>query len=403
MAIVVITIDVIDEYQMTTSMQIPVLIVGGGPTGLCLALCLRKKGVECMVIEQNETPTVHSRSIGIHPPSLDLFTHLGIAERFLEEGIKIRQGHAYLNRSYMGSIQFSCLPPPHQYVLSIPQSKTESILEQACKEVDKTLVRRGVSLQSYEQNSDGVLVHVTNSLGEEQQITCEVLVGCDGKQSMVRENAGIAFHGSRYPDTYLMGDFEDTTSFGDDAMITLHQDGLVESFPLESGRRRWVVKTEAYITDPSDEELKQLIHQRTGIDLPEVSSTMLSSFGVQHFLAETFVKGRVILAGDAAHVISPIGGQGMNLGWLDCDVLADELAKRFGTTSKYEESLSKYSHKQRFIAKQAGKRAEWNMKMGRSFQRNWSKYGMLQLMIRTPIQRVLAQLFTMQHLGKWWI
>ncbi len=399
---------------MTKTNHIPVLIVGGGPTGLFLALSLRNLGIDCRVIEKKEAPTQHSRSIGIHPPSLELFDRLGLVKPFLEEGILIRKGHAYLNQSRIGSVSFDSLPAPHQYVLSLPQSKTEAILEAACQEVDSSMVRRGVTLTSYETTEDGVRVHMQAAHGTDgdvgapgadgsegaiEECTCDVLVGCDGKRSVVRELAGIAFDGSHYPDTYMMGDFEDTTPFGEDAMITLHREGLVECFPLAKGRRRWVVKTAQYVDAPTEQELKEIVAHRTGFDLRQAQCKMTSSFGVQHYIAETFAKGRVVLAGDAAHVVSPIGGQGMNLGWLDGEALAQALHAFLST--KNEQHLQDYSKRQRSIARQAGKRAEWNMRLGRSFKNRWVKRWMLYLFVRTPIQRVLAQLFTMQKLGAW--
>lgn len=396
---------------MAKTNHIPVLIVGGGPTGLFLALSLRQLGIDCRVIEQKEAPTQHSRSIGIHPPSLDLFDRLGLVEPFLEEGILIRKGHAYLNQSRIGSVSFDSLPGRHQYVLSLPQSQTEAILEAACQEMDSSMVRRGVTLTSYETTQDGVRVHMqnpndaesTDGAGEPQgaieECTCDVLVGCDGKRSVVRELAGVGFDGSRYPDTYMMGDFDDTTPFGEDAMITLHQEGLVECFPLAKGRRRWVVKTKDYVEKPTEQELKEIVAHRTGYDLRQVQCTMISSFGVQHYIAETFTKGRVVLAGDAAHVVSPIGGQGMNLGWLDGEALAKALQAFLSTHDELH--LQSYSKRQRSVARQAGKRAEWNMRLGRSFKHHWLKQWMLTLFVRTPIQRVLAQLFTMQKLGAW--
>ena len=390
---------------MAKTNHIPVLIVGGGPTGLFLALSLSNLGIDCRVIEKNEAPTQHSRSIGIHPPSLELFDRLGLVKPFLQEGILIRKGHAYLNQSWIGMVGFDSLPAPHQYVLSLPQSQTETILEAACQEVDSSMVRRGVTLTSYETTQDGVRVHMQaahgakSTDGDVEEATCDILVGCDGKRSVVRELAGIAFNGSHYPDTYMMGDFEDTTPFGEDAMITLHQDGLVECFPLAKGRRRWVVKTAQYVDAPTEQELKEIVAHRTGFDLRQAQCTMTSSFGVQHYIAETFAKGRVVLAGDAAHVVSPIGGQGMNLGWLDGEALAKALHAFLSTQN--ERHLQDYSKRQRSIARQAGKRAEWNMRLGRSFKNRWVKRWILYLFVRTPIQRVLAQLFTMQKLGAW--
>lgn len=134
---------------------------------------------------------------------------------------------------------------------------------------------------------------------------------------------------------------------------------------------------------------------------------MLSSFGVQHFMAETFTNGRVVLAGDAAHVVSPIGGQGMNLGWMDCKVLATNFADiinyQGNESSEYaRQKLIDYSKSQRKIASKVAKRAEINMALGRKskipFLRNLFVKGMLQ----SPLKTKVAELFTMRGLSSWW-
>ena len=159
------------------------------------------------------------------------------------------------------------------------------------------------------------------------------------------------FPGNAYPDTYLMGDFADSTELGADAGIYLTDVGLVESFPLPGGKRRWVAKTDTYLPAPTPEMLARLVLERLEHRLPTHTNTMLSAFGVQSYLAKTFVSGRILLAGDAAHVLSPIGGQGMNLGWLDAAAAAAALDEILNKQAEPDEVLRSFDAQRRRAAK----------------------------------------------------
>jgi 2-polyprenyl-6-methoxyphenol hydroxylase-like FAD-dependent oxidoreductase len=165
--------------------------------------------------------------------------------------------------------------------------------------------------------------------------------------------------------------------------------------------RRWVVKTDSYIPEPNQDKLAGLVNKRIGYDLSSVKSTMLSSFGVQHFMAETFARGRVVLAGDAAHVVSPIGGQGMNLGWLDCRYIADLFSD--SGTGKDLHDLSPYSQKQRKVAQQIARRAEINMALGRKQYFPAIRNLFIRGILGSSLRNKVAELFTMRGLGRWWI
>jgi 2-polyprenyl-6-methoxyphenol hydroxylase-like FAD-dependent oxidoreductase len=384
-----------------TDHNIPVVIIGGGPVGLFLAISLLNKGIDCKVIEKRSGPVPDSRSLGIHPVSLELFDELGITEPFLKSGLKIKKGLALTENKMLGEISFEHCPKPHNYILACPQFITEKILRDELKKLDETALITEAEFLGYQEADNSIVVKYSNQENQTYQISASWLIGCDGKNSPVRKQASIHYSGKRYDDTYIMGDFEDTTEFRNDAAVFLPKGGLIECFPLPDGMRRWVVKTDSYIPEPNQDKLAGLVNKRIGYDLSSVKSTMLSSFGVQHFMAETFARGRVVLAGDAAHVVSPIGGQGMNLGWLDCRYIADLFSD--SGTGKDLHDLSPYSQKQRKVAQQIARRAEINMALGRKQYFPAIRNLFIRGILGSSLRNKVAELFTMRGLGRWWI
>ncbi|MEX0720065.1 MAG: NAD(P)/FAD-dependent oxidoreductase [Balneolaceae bacterium] len=385
-----------------TNNNIPVIIVGGGPVGLFLAICLLKKGINCKVIEKRHDPVPDSRSLGIHPVSLALFDSLGIIKPFLEKGVKMRKGIALTERKKIGEISFESCPKPHNYILACPQFYTEQFLREELSKLDTAALITKAEFKGFEDNEHSVTTKCRVQESE-KQFSSKFLIGCDGKNSLVRQQASIHFSGKRYPDTYIMGDFKDTTDFGPDAAVFLLKGGMIECFPLPNGMRRWVVKTTEYISKPTPTDLTKLVKARINYDLSEVKSTMFSSFGVQHFTAETFVKNRILLAGDAAHVVSPIGGQGMNLGWLGAWDLADALSRIFHNenASQFEPApsiLKSYSLNHKKTVRKAARRAELNMWLGRKSSLPFFRNLLVRGMLNTVFRKKTAELFTMQGL-----
>lgn len=379
----------------------PVIIAGGGPVGLYLGCCLHQRNLPFLILEKRMERIKHSRSLGIHPVSLELFDELGIADQFVDRGIKIKKGLAFSDKGQIGSISFESCPEPYNFILSLPQYITEEILENHLRSMNPNALIRGAEVINIYEQEDRVLIEVTKS-GQTHTFECRCLVGCDGKESPVRDQAGIPFEGSSYPDTYIMGDYDDNTGFGSDAAIFLTNSGLIESFPLENKRRRWVVKTKNYIEEVNREDLEKRIASRIGHDLNGKKNHMLSSFGVQKLVANPIARKRIALAGDAAHIVSPIGGQGMNLGWLDAADLAESLiqtVKKPDSTLLYKE-LEEYAERRLKVSRQVIKRAEWNMKLGRKPKFPALRNAIVWLMLKTPLQKLMARLFTMRYLEK---
>ncbi len=380
-----------------------VVIVGGGPVGLFMGLCLHHLGIPCTIFEKRNEEITDTRSLGIHPVSLELFEKLGIVENFIKAGIKVKRGIAHDGKKEIGAISFEQCPLPYNYVLINPQFDTERILRDHFRARCPGALIEGAEVSAMNQEFDHVSIGVDID-GETKTFEVGYVVGCDGKDSFVRESSEIPFHGKRYPDTYIMGDFNDSTTFGSDGVIYLTKQGLVESFPIPGKKRRWVVKTDQYISDPTPELITQIIEDRTETNIDLNSNSMMSAFGVQHYLAERFVKDRVLLVGDAAHIISPIGGQGMNLGWLDAWHLANVMSFCRGISKDLPiADLFVYESKQKPIAKKVARRAELNMIMGRKGRVPGFKKAVAKVMSGSAFRNRTAQLFTMRGLESWWI
>ena len=432
------------DFSSALARDNPVAIVGAGPVGLYLALALVQRGIACRVYERHAAPRQHSRSIGVHPVSLELLAALGLAEAFVAAGQPIRRGHAFRRfGDRLGTLDFACLPPPFPLVLAIPQDRTEALLEQALRERAPEVLQRGVALEGLVPRTESVRLLLRREPASSRrqgkaiganpldEVDTPLLVGCDGIRSTVREGAEIPFEGGPYPDTFVMGDYEDNTGLGPEAAIFLHAAGLIESFPLPGGRRRWVVRTgcEGDALPPANDDaaiercIRCTVRERIGHELAGVACSMRSSFGVQHFLARRFVRGRVVLAGDAAHVVSPIGGQGMNLGWLDAARLVAALDQARGAEGKHdiaerrakpcwpkserseqrettlEAALARYERDARRIARRATLRSSFYTHLGRARRFPRLRDAAVRRLLATPaLAKRAALFFTMRGL-----
>ena len=346
-----------------------VAIVGGGPVGLLLALGLHARGVSFHVYERrSQRDESYSRAIGIHPPSLAAFRELGVDRAFLEEGVRVVAGVAHANRSPLGVLSFGRLPGEFPFILTLPQARTEAILE-------RELLRR----------APGCITHGAH-IRDADELDADVVVACDGWRSELREAAGLHFPGAAYPDTFLMGDFADCTPIGPRAGIYLCSRGLVESFPLPGKMRRYVVGVDEHIEQPTVADITERISQRIGEQPDPATNTMVSSFRVHHYLANHFRAGRLVLCGDAAHVLTPIGGLGMNLGWQDAVHLAEALASEPRTR---DAALDRYARVRRRKARRAIRQAEMNMRLGRPGR----SLGLRQHVVKTLLKSRLAPRF----------
>ena len=377
--------------------MVDVLVVGGGPVGLLMAALLLQQGASVRILEQRTVAEAHSRAIGIHPPSLDALHGIGVAQALVAEGIAIRRGIAVSGGRTLAQMSFAGVSDTFPFVLALPQSRTEALLEQRVRDLDPDALHRGVRVTGLHHDGGQVTAEAT-AAGSAVRYTASIAVAADGVRSAVRSQLGTAVRAKDYPDSYLMGDFADTTGFGPDAALFLEAAGIVECFPLPGTLRRWVVRLGDTGYGRDAVGLARMIEQRTGIGVDPASNSMLSRFGVRSRLVRRMVAGRTVLIGDAAHEISPIGGQGMNLGWLDAVALAPLVLAALGGANVGAE-LRTFEAGRTAAAARAARQSEINMALGRPLPAApWSvRNRAIAAAAAVPaVNRLVARRFTMQ-------
>lgn len=396
-----------------------VLIVGGGPSGLLLASLLAQRGVDVAVLERRLAPSAHSRAIGLHPPAVNALGALGLDGAAVAEGTPIAGGEARSRGRALGSLTFERAWPQRPYVLALPQSRTETLLAERLGALAPTALHRGVEVTGLDTEGGDVSVTTRPATGSGTHVDAgrvrwraRLVVGADGSRSTIRDLAGIGTTLTTYPDTYLMGDFADSST-GSWARIHLEPSGVVEAFPLPGSRRRWVAHTGTarfgtprFRAGPSartPDALAAIVRRRTGERIDPDTNTMISAFGVRRRTAERMVDARVLLIGDAAHEVSPIGGQGMTLGWLDALALAplleDAVQQDLRCPLHLLPRFRRFERDQLRIARGAGRLAHVNMALGRPLPAalTWPRDVILQGALRTSLRHTLARMYSMRR------
>ena len=377
-----------------------VIVVGAGPVGMLAALLSAQRGMSVLLLEQSAQRPVQSRAIGITPPSLEILRTSGLAEVFIEHGVPVRVSEAYGGTMQLGVIDFAVLNSSFPFVLSIPQDSTETILEAAVLAHSSVRFLRGHQVTDCSEEEDRINVQGTCQGTGTFYYTGQYLLACDGGRSTVRAALGIPFEGAPDRYTFLMGDYEDTTGWGKKARFFFTARGSVESFPLPDGKRRYVVRTPALIRDGASDYLRTELLCRAGIDVNDALIFWESAFGVQSYRAHDFSKGRVFLCGDAAHLMSPVGGQNMNTGFADAELAAWLVKIMLGKRLPKHLVHRLYNRVRKKAAGTACRRAQTMMLLGATGGRLWSAMRNLVLLsiLHTPLRQFLTQLFSMQSI-----
>ena len=356
-----------------------VIIVGGGPVGLLLANLLGAAGVTARLYERRRAPAACSMAIGITPPSLEILALLGLDTAFEREGVCIDRAMVHENGCPVGTLRFDRIPGPYPWLVSLPQARTEFLLRERLEAFPTVRLLAGRRVVEVQQDT-----HRTRLRFEEEASgrlwsdEADVVVGCDGARSLVRVAAGISGRRKRYRPRFTMLDARDDTGLGEVAHLFFSAERPVESFPLPGGRRRWVVRTGWGDADDLREPLGIAIRRLTGHAIDPHQASEPCRFTPSRMLAASYGRGRLLLCGDAAHVMSPIGGQGMNTGFGDALFLSRALSAALhgqnGLGDAWGGWFSAYNRQRRHAFRMASSRAALGMGLGVLAGRTGSRF-----------------------------
>ncbi|MGH3828645.1 MAG: FAD-dependent monooxygenase, partial [Pseudonocardiaceae bacterium] len=318
----------------------PVLVVGAGPAGLTLAIELLRRGVACRVIDRLPAPAPTSRAVIVHARTLELFDGAGLAEPLLRQGLPGRSmNYHFLGEREAPRLDFTDLPSPYPFFLRIDQSVTERILRERVAALGGRVEWSSElrSLRCGDHDTDLVEAVLTGPGGQPERATCEWLVGCDGAHSAVRHLLGLGFDGERYA-----------------SMRNPMMDVPLRGFPLPDDAAHWLISPENMVVviklpgahhrvllselddgparPPAREKFQAVFDEHFAGAVTVGEPAWSSVFRISHRMVDTYRHGRVLLAGDAAHIHSPAGGQGMNaciqdvfnLGWKLAAVVTED-------------------------------------------------------------------------------
>ena len=317
-------------------MDTDLLIVGAGPTGLMLANQLARQGVRTLIIDRHAGPALQTRALGVQARTLEIYSHLGIAERAVELGKRATGANLWAQGRRTARVPLGDIGrdlSPYSYLLILGQDDNERLLAEALRD-------RGIAVQwstelvGLAQEADRVTARLQQPDGTVREVTAAWVAGCDGARSAVREMNGIAFHGAPYEHVFFVADTQVTGPMVPDELnVYLWRDGFHLFFPMR-GADHW------RIVGILPAALRERGRERDDVTLDEVvpsirqeapgisvqGCTWFSTYRIHHRRAERFRDRRCFLLGDAAHIHSPVGAQGMNTGLQDAYNLGWKLA-----------------------------------------------------------------------------
>jgi 2-polyprenyl-6-methoxyphenol hydroxylase-like FAD-dependent oxidoreductase len=318
-----------------------VVIVGAGPTGLIAAALLARCGVKVRIFDKNEQQAHESRAIGIHAKSMELFLNIALADQFMARGLIATGIEIVVDGKSVGGLTFDDIgraDTPYPFVLMLPQSQTEELLLADLHRLG-IAVERQVDLVGFDQSTDGVVARVRDRSGVTSEIPCSYLIGADGAHSVVRKTLGLKFEGAAYEQNFILADCKIDWPLGHDRLtIFLHGRGVAVFMPLkgtEIGRVFAIEPASAKdsathapqgASELSLSEMESVLQSTAQMDVKLSDPKWTARYHLHHRGVDRYGVGRVFVAGDAAHIHSPAGGQGMNTGLQDAANLCWKLA-----------------------------------------------------------------------------
>lgn len=308
--------------------QLPVLIVGAGPTGLTMACELARRGIPFRIIDKKTAPTLASNATWVQTRTLELLDLMGIAPQFLKAGHPCSAINLYSAGKRLASIPLTGIDSTYPYILMVPQSETERLLQEHLATFHHN-VEYAIELIDIKQENDIVIATLRLANGKEETLRSDWLIGCDGINSFVREKCNIHFSGEDLNEQFIVADaYIDSFTSKNEIHVFCDQGTLFAASPL--GDNKYRITANMHIDHPRKlfypQEVIDLVQDRGHGEYYVKDVTWISPFWIHGKVAKQLRHGSIFLAGDAAHVHSPAGGQGMNAGMQDAFNLAWKLA-----------------------------------------------------------------------------
>jgi len=307
-------------------MQTDVIIIGAGPTGLALACQFIRFGIDFVIIDKNETTTPHSKAIGVQARTLEIYEQIGLADDLIAQGTIAEAARMIEGGKLRGEIAFKDLGKgmsPYPFVLFVEQGDHERILYDYIKSHGKE-VRWQTELESFTQDTAGVVAKIKKHSGETEPIEAKYLVGCDGSKSLVRRLLDLEFEGGTLERLFYVADVQIDWEFRHGAFyVCLAKETVTAFFPMRGAENNYrIVGTfpEGHDKDEAEilyEEVERQIVADTELDLDITGVNWFSVYKVHSRSVNKFSEGKCFLAGDSAHIHTPAGAQGMNTGIQD--------------------------------------------------------------------------------------
>jgi 2-polyprenyl-6-methoxyphenol hydroxylase-like FAD-dependent oxidoreductase len=327
-----------------------VLIVGAGPVGLFLANECARRGLRWRLVEERSSQSEHSKALAIFPRTLEIFDMAGVVDPFLDVANRVTSVAIVTHGRRLAHMKFAPEESPYPFVAMVPQNVTERLLVEELRrkggkaEYDTTFVSA--------EEQDDCVVATLDRMGETTKVRAAFVVGCDGAHSAVRHLLNLPFEGAEYEDSFLLADIETNEALpADELQLCPSELGPVAIFPMSATRRRVVATIDEAEGDaPSLELVRKVLAQRAPSEIEARSLHWSSYFRIHHRQVGRLRVGRMFIAGDAAHIHSPFGGQGMNTGLHDVWNLVwklDMFLRGYGN----EELLESYSAERRPVIK----------------------------------------------------
>jgi 2-polyprenyl-6-methoxyphenol hydroxylase-like FAD-dependent oxidoreductase len=316
---------------MSTAQNPTVVVVGAGPVGLVAGCELARRGIRVRIIDKLDKPTTESRAIAIHARSCDMLDRMGILDGLVATGVKSTGMNMFANGKKMFRAPLDSVDSQFAYTLITAQTETERVLTEHLNGLGVT-IDRGLTLTELRQDADAVHLVLQRADGTTEQVDTSWVIGTDGGHSSVRRLVGTKLQGSFKGERFILGDVEVEPHFDNTNMYTyFDSDGPVVTLPMRGGRVRFLAQIHdapgaPLNLNPTTDQLQKIVDERIG-GVTITTPHWVTCFEIHHGQVPEYRHGRVFLAGDAAHIHSPAGGQGMNTGMQDAFNLCWKLAE----------------------------------------------------------------------------